>query len=50
MDAWFDTMSAASKLPYAESLAMAWSAELPLGALLAWTAWRTVDWGRAESY
>ncbi|HEU5391102.1 MAG TPA: hypothetical protein VFV73_34890 [Streptosporangiaceae bacterium] len=42
MDAWFGTMSAASKLPYAEPLAM-----LPLGALLAWTAWRTFDWGRA---
>jgi hypothetical protein len=44
MDAWFDTMSAAAKLPYAESLAMAWLAELPLAALLAWTAWRTLEW------
>ncbi len=34
MDAWFDTMSAAPKLPYAESLAMACFAELPLAALL----------------
>ena len=44
MDAWFDTMSAAPQLPYAESLAMACLAELPLAALLAWTAWRTLDW------
>jgi hypothetical protein len=44
MDALFDTMSAAPKLPYAESLAMAWFAELPLAALLAWTAWRALDW------
>jgi hypothetical protein len=44
MDAWFDTMSAAPKLPYAESLVMACFAELPLAALLAWTAWRTLDW------
>ena len=44
MDAWFDTMSAAPQLPYAESLAMACFAELPLAALLAWTAWRALDW------
>lgn len=44
MDAWFDTMSAAPKLPYAESLAMACFAELPLAALLAWTAWRALEW------
>jgi hypothetical protein len=44
MDAWFDTMSAAPKLPYAESLVMAWFAELPLAALLAWTAWRALGW------
>jgi hypothetical protein len=44
MDAWFDTMSAAPQLPYAESLAMACFVELPLAALLAWTAWRTLDW------
>jgi hypothetical protein len=44
MDAWFDTMSAATKLPYAESLAMACLAELPFAALLAWTAWRTLEW------
>jgi hypothetical protein len=44
MDAWFDTMSAAPKLPYAESLAMAVFAELPLAALLAWTAWRALEW------
>ena len=44
MDAWFDTMSAAPQLPYAESLAMAFFAELPLAALLAWTAWRALDW------
>jgi hypothetical protein len=44
MDAWFDTWSAAPKLPYAEALAMAWFAELPLAALLAWTAWRALGW------
>ena len=44
VDAWFDTMSAAPQLPYAESLAMACFAELPLAALLAWTAWRTLEW------
>jgi hypothetical protein len=44
MDAWFDTMSAAEQLPYAESLAMACFVELPLAALLAWTAWRALDW------
>jgi hypothetical protein len=44
MDAWFDTMSAAPQLPYVESLAMACFAELPLAALLAWTAWRALDW------
>jgi hypothetical protein len=44
MDAWFDTMSAVPKLPYAESLAMACFAELPLAALLAWTAWRALEW------
>ena len=44
MDAWFDTMSASPQLPYAESLAMACIAELPLAALLAWTAWRALEW------
>lgn len=44
MDAWFDTMSAAPQLPYAEALAMACFAELPLAALLALTAWRTLPW------
>ena len=44
MDAWFDTMSAAPQLPYAEALTMACFAELPLAALLAWTAWRSLKW------
>jgi len=44
MDAWFDTMSAAPQLPYAESLAMACFAEFPLAALLAWTAWFSLAW------
>ena len=44
MDAWFDTMSAAPQLPYAESLAMACFVQLPLAALLAWTAWRALAW------
>lgn len=49
MDAWFDTMSAAPQLPYAEALAMACFAEMPLAALLAWTAWRALDWANAHS-
>ncbi|MGH3207831.1 MAG: hypothetical protein ACRDNO_08710 [Trebonia sp.] len=44
MDAYFDTMSAAPQLAYAESLSMACFVELPLAALLAWTAWRALDW------
>jgi len=44
MDAWFDTMSAAPQLPYNETLAMACFAELPLAALLAWTAWHSLKW------
>ena len=44
IDAWFDTMSAAPQLPYAEALAMACFAELPLAALLAWTAWHSLKW------
>jgi len=44
MDAWFDTMSAAPQLPYVEALAMACFAELPLAALLVWTAWRALEW------
>ena len=44
MDAWFDTMSAAPQLPYAEALAMACFVELPLAALLAWTAWHSLKW------
>jgi ABC-type proline/glycine betaine transport system permease subunit len=44
MDAWFDTMSARSQLPYAEALAMACLVELPLAALLARTAWHTLGW------
>ncbi len=44
MDAWFDTMSAGPQLSYAESLAIACFAELPLAALLAWTAWRALEW------
>lgn len=48
MDAWFDTLSSAPQLPYAESLAMAALVELPLAALLAWTAWRTLEWAAPE--
>lgn len=47
MDAWFDTMSAAPQLPYAEALAMAWFAELPLAVLLTWTAACTLAWAAA---
>jgi hypothetical protein len=50
MDAWFDTMSAAPKLPYAESLAMACFAELPLAAgrarMLARVGWCGLHPGR----
>ena len=49
LDAWFDTMSAAPQLAYAESLAMACLVELPLAALLAWTAWRALDWAGARA-
>jgi hypothetical protein len=49
MDAWFDTMSAAAQLPYVESLAMACFVELPLAALLAWTAWRALEWATPRS-
>jgi hypothetical protein len=49
MDALFNTMSAAPKLPYAEALAMAYFAELPLAVLLAWTAWRTLEWAAPRS-
>jgi hypothetical protein len=48
MDAWFDTMSAAPQLPYAEALAMAWFAEVPLAALLAWTACYTLPWAASH--
>jgi len=48
MDAWFDMMSAAPQLSYAEALAMAWFAELPLAALLAWTASYTLTWAAAR--
>jgi hypothetical protein len=44
LDAWFDMMSAPPQLAYAESLAMACFAELPLAALLAWTAWFSLRW------
>ncbi len=49
MDAWFDTMSAAPQLAYAESLAMACFVELPLAALLAWTAWRALAWAAPQA-
>src|SRR6185437_5008060 len=48
LDAWFDTMSAAPQLMYAESLAMAFFAELPLAALLAWTAWFSLEWASSR--
>ena len=32
-----------AQLPYFESLAMACFAELPLAALLGWTAWRALE-------
>jgi ABC-type proline/glycine betaine transport system permease subunit len=44
LDAWSETMSAVPQLAYAESLAMACLAELPLAALLAWTAWFCLGW------
>src|SRR5579862_5361279 len=50
LDAWFDTMSAAPQLPYAESLAMACLVELPLAAVLGWTAWRALEWAGAALF
>ena len=47
MDAWFDTMSAAPQLPYAEALAMACFAELPLAALLRLDGLALAQVGRA---
>ena len=49
LDAWFDTMSAAPQLPYAEALIMACVVELPLAALLAWTAWSALEWAGPKS-
>jgi hypothetical protein len=44
MDAWFDYMSAAPQLSYAEAMAMACFAELPLSLVLGWVAWKALDW------
>ena len=44
LDAWFDYMSAMPKLESLEALAMACFAELPLGVLLLWVAWRALEW------
>lgn len=50
LDAWFDYMSAMPKLESLEAVAMALFAELPLGILLLWVAWRALDWaGPADS-
>ena len=43
LDAWFDYMSAMPKLESLEAVAMAVFAELPLGILLLWVAWRALD-------
>lgn len=44
LDAWFDYMSAMPKVESLEALVMAFFAELPLGVLLLWVAWRALDW------
>lgn len=42
LDAWFDLTSAAPRLEYALAIFLACAAELPLAALLAWVAHRTL--------
>lgn len=49
MDAYFDTMSSPPQVLYGESLAMACFVELPLAALLFWTAWRTLAWAASRA-
>lgn len=44
LDAWFDYMSAMPKLESLEAWVMALFAELPLGVLMLWVAWRALDW------
>ena len=43
-DAWFDFMSAAPKLPYAQAMFLACFAELPLAVLLVWASWQSLSW------
>ncbi|HEY2312472.1 MAG TPA: hypothetical protein VGH96_02560 [Streptosporangiaceae bacterium] len=43
-DAWFDYMSAAPKLEYAQAMLLAVVIELPLAAILAWVSRMSLDW------
>jgi hypothetical protein len=43
-DAWFDYMSAAPKLEYAQAMLLAVVIELPLAAILAWASRTSPDW------
>jgi hypothetical protein len=44
-DAWFDFMSAAPKLEYAQAMLLAVVIELPLAAILAWASRTSLGWG-----
>jgi hypothetical protein len=43
-DAWFDYMSAAPKLEYAQAMLLAVVIELPLASILAWASRMSLDW------
>lgn len=43
-DAWFDYMSTAPKLEYAQAMLLAVVIELPLAAILAWASRMSLDW------
>jgi hypothetical protein len=43
-DAWFDYMSAAPKLEYAQAMLLAVVIELPLASILAWASRTSLDW------
>ena len=45
-DAWFDYMSAAPKLEYAQAMLLAVVIELPLAAILAWASRMSLDWDK----
>jgi hypothetical protein len=43
-DAWFDYMSAAPRLAYAQAMLLAVVIELPLAAILVWASRMSLDW------